>query len=128
MIRTTVVGSWPPAVEFTPVLEVYHQGQLPASETRPLDIQLDLPYFAMGLVDANDGWTTARAVAIIRVLFAGFTGIRRGVHFCNGDFMAQIRELLQYVPTERLLICPSCGLGWRTTVAIGKIQVMVEAI
>jgi len=164
------------------------------------DIQLDLPHVAMGLVDDQDGWTTERAVDLIRALFAGFTGIRRSVHFCYGDFMAQswttnrtfhqllptiqalagvidrvvlefslpeqwaerallaqipssievaagiidvksptietpaavvakIQELLPYVPAERLLICPSCGLGRRdTALAMGKAQVMVQAV
>ena len=329
MIRTTVVGSWPPAAEFIPALEAYHQGQLPPNETEPLlqqvaaqaiaeqcacglheytggetaadtfilhfpacltgieptadreawgnrgayrvvgplaapnglgiatafqreraldanitkvtlpgpseitmriepveerratwpavialirtemqacielgatDIQLDLPHVAMGLVDNEDGWTTESAVALIRALFAGFSGIRRSVHFCYGDFMAQswttnrtfhpllptiqaldgvidrvvlefslpeqwaerallaqipssmevaagiidvksptiettaevaakIQELLHYVPAERLLICPSCGLGRRdTALAMGKAQVMVQAV
>lgn len=329
MIRTTVVGSWPPAAEFTPALEAYHQGEVPSDEAEPLlrqvaaqaiaeqcacglheytggetsadtfilhfptcltgieptadreawgnrgtyrvvgpigapnglgiaaafrrersldakitkvtlpgpseitmriepeeeqraiwpaiidlirtevqvcidlgatDIQLDLPHVAMGLVDDKDGWTTASAVALIRALFAGFTGIRRSVHFCYGDFMAQswttnrtfhpllpaiqaldgvidrvvlefslpeqwaerallaqipnsmevavgiidvkaptietvakvtdkIQELLRYLPAERLLICPSCGLGRRkTALAIGKAQVMVQAV
>ncbi|MCE7982266.1 MAG: hypothetical protein DYG89_13805 [Caldilinea sp. CFX5] len=218
MIRTTVVGSWPPAAEFIPALEAYHQGRLSPEETEPLlqrvaaqaiaeqcacglqeytggetaadtfilhfpagltgieptedreawgnrgtycvvgplaapnglgiaaalqreraldakitkvtlpgpseitmriepvearratwpavidlirteiqacidlgatDIQLDLPHVAMGLVDNKDGWTTASAAALIHALFAGFTGIRRSVHFCYGDFMAQ---------------------------------------
>lgn len=329
MIRTTVVGSWPPAAEFIPALEKYHQGQTPAVAAEPLlqrtaalaiaqqcacglheytggetaadtfilhfprclagveptenteawggrgtyrvigpitaphglgiatayqreraidptimkvtlpgpseitmriepeearraiwpavialirdeiqvcidlgatDIQLDLPHVAMGLVDAEDGWTMDSAVAIIHAIFGGFTGIRRSIHFCYGDFMAQswtqnrtfhpllptiqalagmvdrlvlefslpeqwaerallaqippsievavgiidvkspviesvaavvaqIRELLRYVPAERLLICPSCGLGRRTTdLAIGKAQVMTEAV
>lgn len=164
------------------------------------DIQLDLPHMAMGLVDDEEGWTTARAVAMIRAIFAGFTGVRRSVHFCYGDFMAQswtmnrtfhpllptiqaldgvidrlvlefslpeqwaerallaqvpqrmevavgiidvkspvietvaeveakIHELLSYVPAERLLICPSCGLGRRNpALAIGKAQVMVQAV
>lgn len=164
------------------------------------DLQLDLPHVAMGLVDDKDGWTTASAVELIRALFDGFTGIRRSVHFCYGDFMAQswttnrtfhpllptigaldgvidrvvlefslpeqwaerallaqiprsievaagiidvkaptietpaavvakIQELLHYVPAERLLICPSCGLGRReTALAIGKAQVMVQAV
>ncbi|MEZ4737679.1 MAG: hypothetical protein R3E79_62180 [Caldilineaceae bacterium] len=329
MIRTTVVGSWPPAAAFIPTLEAYHRGQLPATEAEPLlqqvatvaiaeqcacglheytggetaadtfilhfpacltgveptddtaawggrgayrvvgpiaapqglgiaaafqrehaidsniykvtlpgpseitmriepvearrtlwpavieliraemracmvlgatDIQLDLPHLAMGLVDAQENWTTETAVAIIRALFADFTGIRRSVHFCYGDFMAQswtknrtfhpllptiqaldgivdrlvlefslpeqwaerallaqipasmevavgiidvkspviepvatveakIQELLRYVPAERLLICPSCGLGRRDTeLAIGKASVMVQAV
>lgn len=329
MIRTTVVGSWPPAAEFIPALEAYHQGELAPHETEPLlrqvaaqaiteqcacgiheytggetsadtfilhfpacltgveatadreawgnrgtyrvigtigapnglgiaaafqreraldanitkvtlpgpseitmriepiearratwpavidliraemqtcidlgatDIQLDLPHVAMGLVDNADGWTTESAVALIRALFAGFTNIRRSVHFCYGDFMAQswttnrtfhpllptiqaldgvidrvvlefslpeqwaerallaqipismevaagiidvksptietpaevatkIQELLRYVPAERLLICPSCGLGRREpALAIGKAQVMVQAV
>ena len=329
MIRTTVVGSWPPAAEFIPALEAYHQGELAPHETEPLlrqvaaqaiteqcacgiheytggetsadtfilhfpacltgveatadreawgnrgtyrvigtigapnglgiaaafqreraldanitkvtlpgpseitmriepiearratwpavidliraemqacidlgatDIQLDLPHVAMGLVDNADGWTTESAVALIRALFAGFTNIRRSVHFCYGDFMAQswttnrtfhpllptiqaldgvidrvvlefslpeqwaerallaqipismevaagiidvksptietpaevatkIQELLRYVPAERLLICPSCGLGRREpALAIGKVQVMVDAV
>ena len=329
MIRTTVVGSWPPAAEFIPALEAYHQGELAPHETEPLlrqvaaqaiteqcacgiheytggetsadtfilhfpacltgveatadreawgnrgtyrvigtigapnglgiaaafqreraldanitkvtlpgpseitmciepiearratwpavidliraemqacidlgatDIQLDLPHVAMGLVDNADGWTTESAVALIRALFAGFTNIRRSVHFCYGDFMAQswttnrtfhplvptiqaldgvidrvvlefslpeqwaerallaqipirmevaagiidvkspiietvadvaakIQELLRHVPAERLLICPSCGLGRREpALAIGKAQVMVDAV
>ena len=329
MIRTTVVGSWPPAAEFIPALEAYHQGELAPHETEPLlrqvaaqaiteqcacgiheytggetsadtfilhfpacltgveatadreawgnrgtyrvigtigapnglgiaaafqreraldanitkvtlpgpseitmriepiearqatwpavielirtemqtcidlgatDIQLDLPHVAMGLVDNADGWTTESAVALIRALFAGFTNIRRSVHFCYGDFMAQswttnrtfhpllptiqaldgvidrvvlefslpeqwaerallaqipirmevaagiidvkspiietvadvaakIQELLRHVPAERLLICPSCGLGRREpALAIGKAQVMVQAV
>lgn len=329
MIRTTVVGSWPPAAEFVPALEVYHQGGLHSEESEPLlrqvaaqaiaeqcacglheytggetsadtfilhfpacltgieptedreswgdrgtyrvvgpigapnglgiarafqreraldanitkvtlpgpseitmriepmeerratwpavieliraemqacidlgatDIQLDLPHVAMGLVDGADGWTTESAVALIRSIFAGFTGIRRSIHFCYGDFMAQswttnrtfhqllptiqaldgvidrvvlefslpeqwaerallaqipssievaagiidvkaptietsaevvakIQELLHYVPAERLLICPSCGLGRReTALALGKAQVMVQAV
>lgn len=329
MIRTTVVGSWPPAAEFFPALEAYHEGRLSPDETEPLlrqiaaraiaeqcacglheytggetsadtfilhfpacltgieptadteawgnrgtyrvigpigapnglgiaaafqreraldakitkvtlpgpseitmriepvedrraiwpavidliraemqaciglgatDIQLDLPHVAMGLVDGVDGWTTESAVALIRALFAGFAGIRRSIHFCYGDFMAQswttnrtfhqllptiealdgeidrvvlefslpeqwaerallaqiprsievaagiidvkaptietpamvvakIQELLHYVPPERLLICPSCGLGRReTALAIGKAQVMVQAV
>jgi len=329
MIRTTVVGSWPPAAEFIPTLEAYHQGQLPATEAEPLlqrvaaiaiaeqcacglheytggetsadtfilhfpgcltgvertedteawggrgayrvvgpiaaphglgiaaayqreraidstihkvtlpgpseitmriepvearrgiwpavieliraemracialgatDIQLDLPHIAMGLVDTQEGWTTESAVAIIRAIFAGFTGVRRSIHFCYGDFMAQswtenrtfhpllptiqaldgvvdrlvlefslpeqwaerallaqipasmevavgiidvkspiiepvaeaeakIHELLHYVPVERLLICPSCGLGRRDTeLAMSKAGVMVQAV
>lgn len=164
------------------------------------DIQLDLPHVAMGLADDEEGWTTARAVAMIHAIFAGFTEIRRSIHFCYGDFMAQswtqnrafhpllptiqaldgvvdrlvlefslpeqwaerallaqipasmevavgivdvkspqieavatlveqIHELLRYVPAERLLICPSCGLGRRTTdLAIGKAQAMVQAV
>ena len=164
------------------------------------DIQLDLPHVAMGLVDDKDGWTTESAAALIRSIFVGFTGIRRSIHFCYGDFMAQswttnrtfhpllptiqaldgvidrvvlefslpeqwaeralltqipnsievaagiidvkspvietvadvvakIQELLRYVPAERLLICPSCGLGRRDlALAIGKAQVMVDAV
>lgn len=164
------------------------------------DLQLDLPHVAMGLVDSKDGWTTESAAALIRALFAGFTGVRRSLHFCYGDFMAQswttnrtfhpllptiealdgvidrvvlefslpeqwaerallaqipnsmevavgiidvkaptvetvaevtgkIQELLHYLPPERLLICPSCGLGRReTALAIGKAQVMVQAV
>lgn len=53
------------------------------------DIQLDLPHIAMGLVDAQAGWTTAKAVQIIRAIFADFSGVRRSIHFCYGDFMAQ---------------------------------------
>ncbi len=329
MIRTTVVGSWPPAAEFIPALEAYHQGELAPHETEPLlrqvaaqaiteqcacgiheytggetsadtfilhfpacltgieptedreawgnrgtyrvigpigapnglgiaaafqreraldanitkvtlpgpseitmriepiearqatwpavieliraemqacidlgatDIQLDLPHVAMGLVDRADGWTTENAAALIRSIFVGFTGVRRSIHFCYGDFMAQswttnrtfhpllptiqaldgvidrvvlefslpeqwaerallaqipirmevaagiidvkspiietvadvaakIQELLRYVPAERLLICPSCGLGRREpALAIGKAQVMVDAV
>lgn len=164
------------------------------------DIQLDLPHIAMGLVDSEDDWATERAVAMIQAIFAGIPGIRRSIHFCYGDFMAQswtenrtfhpllptiqaldgtvdrlvlefslpeqwaerallaqippsmevaagiidvkspeiesveavetkIRELLRYVPAERLLICPSCGLGRRNPeLAMGKAQVMVQAV
>lgn len=164
------------------------------------DIQLDLPHVAMGLVDGQAGWTTETAVAIIRAIFANLPEIRRSIHFCYGDFMAQswttnrtfhpllptiqaldgvvdrlvlefslpeqwaerallaqipasmevavgiidvksptietvaeveskIAELLRYVPANRLLICPSCGLGRRDTVrAMGKATVMVQAV
>lgn len=163
------------------------------------DLQLDLPHIAMGLVDQANNWTTDKAIAIIRSLFAEFSGIRRSVHFCYGDFGAQtwtknrnfapllptiqaldgvidrvvlefslpeqwadrallaqipasieiaagiidvksprfetvaevqakIKELLRFVPAERLLICPSCGFGRRNTeMAIAKTTVMVEA-
>jgi 5-methyltetrahydropteroyltriglutamate--homocysteine methyltransferase len=53
------------------------------------DIQIDLPHIAMGLVDQEDGWSTARAVRMIQSIFAGFHGIRRSIHFCYGDFEAQ---------------------------------------
>ena len=164
------------------------------------EIQLDLPHVAMGLVDAQAGWTTETAVAIIRAIFADLPAIRRSIHLCYGDFMAQswttnrtfhpllpmiqaldgvvdrlvlefslpeqwaerallaqipasmevaagiidvkaptiesvaevaskIEELLRYVPANRLLICPSCGLGRRdTALAMGKATVMVQAV
>lgn len=53
------------------------------------DIQLDLPHLAMGLVDQKWGWTTPAAVELIQQLFAGFSGIRRSIHLCYGDFEAQ---------------------------------------
>ncbi|MCB0158731.1 MAG: hypothetical protein KDD83_11420 [Caldilineaceae bacterium] len=41
----------------------------------------------------------------------------------------KIYALLEYVPPERLLICPSCGLGRRTVeLAVAKATVMVEAV
>jgi 5-methyltetrahydropteroyltriglutamate--homocysteine methyltransferase len=41
---------------------------------------------------------------------------------------ARIGELISYVPAQRLLICPSCGLGRRNTaMAIGKTTAMVQA-
>jgi 5-methyltetrahydropteroyltriglutamate--homocysteine methyltransferase len=164
------------------------------------DIQLDLPHIAMGLVDGEEGWTPENTAAMIQAIFAGFRGIRRSIHFCYGDFMAQswtenrtfhpllptiqaldgtvdrlvlefslpeqwaerallaqiptnmevaagiidvkspiiesidevvakIHELLRYVPAERLLICPSCGLGRRKPeLAIAKAQVMTQAV
>jgi 5-methyltetrahydropteroyltriglutamate--homocysteine methyltransferase len=162
------------------------------------EVQIDLPHIAMGLVD--DEMTTDDAVDIIRTLFAGFTGVRRSIHFCYGDFGAQtwtrnrsfhpllptikqldgvvdrvvlelslpeqwqerqllseipasietalgivdvkstaiesvddlvtkISELMSIVPAERLLICPSCGLGRRNVeMAIGKAAAMVAAV
>lgn len=53
------------------------------------DIQLDLPHVAMGLVDAQAGWNTESAVSLIRAIFADIPDIRRSIHFCYGDFMAQ---------------------------------------
>ena len=50
------------------------------------DVQLDLPHVAMGTAD---GWWDGDAVGIIHNIFAGFTGIRRSVHFCYGDFQAR---------------------------------------
>jgi len=42
---------------------------------------------------------------------------------------AKIQELLCYVPAERLLICPSCGLGRRNTeLALGKVSQLVRAV
>src|SRR5262249_47982907 len=44
------------------------------------------------------------------------------------ELQAKMRELLQFVPAERLLIAPSCGLGRRnSTMAIGKVTAMVTA-
>lgn len=45
------------------------------------------------------------------------------------ELVAKIRELLNYMPTERLLICPSCGFGQRNVgLAMGKAEAMVEAV
>ena len=45
------------------------------------------------------------------------------------DVDSKIRELLNYIPGNRLLICPSCGLGRRTVkLATGKVKAMVEAV
>jgi 5-methyltetrahydropteroyltriglutamate--homocysteine methyltransferase len=44
------------------------------------------------------------------------------------ELQAKMRELLRFVPAERLLIAPSCGLGRRdTAMAIGKVTAMVSA-
>src|SRR5438045_2563721 len=36
MIRTTVVGSWPPSQAYTGPLQRYHRGDLPPAEVEPL--------------------------------------------------------------------------------------------
>jgi 5-methyltetrahydropteroyltriglutamate--homocysteine methyltransferase len=44
------------------------------------------------------------------------------------ELQAKMRELLRFVPAERLLIAPSCGLGRRDpAMAIGKVTAMVAA-
>jgi 5-methyltetrahydropteroyltriglutamate--homocysteine methyltransferase len=44
------------------------------------------------------------------------------------EIQEKIRELLNYLPAERLLICPSCGFGRRDLhIAIGKTKAMVSA-
>jgi 5-methyltetrahydropteroyltriglutamate--homocysteine methyltransferase len=44
------------------------------------------------------------------------------------ELQEKMRELLRYVPAERLLIAPSCGLGRRdTAMAAGKVTAMVAA-
>lgn len=53
------------------------------------DVQLDVPHIAMGLADGHSGWTPATAAATIGAIFDGYTGFRRSVHFCYGDFDAQ---------------------------------------
>jgi 5-methyltetrahydropteroyltriglutamate--homocysteine methyltransferase len=45
------------------------------------------------------------------------------------DIDSKIRELLNYLPGDRLLICPSCGLGRRNVeLATGKVKAMVQAV
>lgn len=45
------------------------------------------------------------------------------------EIEAKILELLNYVPPERLLICPSCGFGRRNpALAINKSRAMVQAV
>jgi methionine synthase II (cobalamin-independent) len=45
------------------------------------------------------------------------------------DIDSKIRELLNYLPSDRLLICPSCGLGRRNVeLATGKVKAMVQAV
>ena len=45
------------------------------------------------------------------------------------DLVTKITELLQFVPAERLLICPSCGFGRRDTgMATTKTTAMVQAV
>lgn len=71
------------------------------------DIQLDLPHIAMGLVDNQNGWTSEKATTLIRSIFQGFSGIRRSVHFCYGDFGAQTwttnRNFAPLLPTIQAL-------------------------
>lgn len=45
------------------------------------------------------------------------------------EIETKILELLNYVPPERLLICPSCGFGRRNpALAINKSRMMVQAV
>jgi 5-methyltetrahydropteroyltriglutamate--homocysteine methyltransferase len=45
------------------------------------------------------------------------------------EIRAKLRELLNYVPARRLLVCPSCGLGRRNPqMAIDKCEAMVRAV
>lgn len=45
------------------------------------------------------------------------------------EIASKIRELLTYVSADRLLICPSCGLGRRNVeLATGKVTAMVQAV
>ena len=60
---------------------------------------------------------------------AGIIDVKSPTIETPAEVATKIQELLRYVPAERLLICPSCGLGRREpALAIGKVQVMVDAV
>ena len=60
---------------------------------------------------------------------AGIVDVKSPVVEAQSDLRAKITELMRFVPAERLLICPSCGFGRRTTeIAIRKVTAMVEAV
>lgn len=102
------------------------------------DLQLDLPHIAMGLVDQANGWTTEKAVAIIRSLFAGFSGVRRSVHFCYGDFDAQTwtknRNFAPLLPTiqaldgviDRVVLEFSLPEQWADRALLAQIPASIE--
>lgn len=60
---------------------------------------------------------------------AGIVDVKSPVVESTAELEAKIEQLLNYVPDDRLLICPSCGFGRRNTaLAIDKSSVMVRAV
>ena len=60
---------------------------------------------------------------------AGIVDVKSPIVESPEELVAKIKQLLQYVPANRLLICPSCGLGRRhEELAIQKAAAMVKAV
>lgn len=60
---------------------------------------------------------------------AGIVDVKSPTIETSESLVARIEELLHYVSAERLLICPSCGLGRRNVeLAVGKVSQMVQAV
>ncbi|HZO91335.1 MAG TPA: hypothetical protein VFB38_23630 [Chthonomonadaceae bacterium] len=60
---------------------------------------------------------------------AGIVDVKSPTIESSEELDYKIEELLRYMSAERLLICPSCGLGRRNVeLAIGKVSRMVEAV
>ncbi len=59
---------------------------------------------------------------------AGIVDVKSPVVESDEQLRGKIAELLGYVPVDRLLICPSCGLGRRdVAIATAKVTAMVRA-
>lgn len=60
---------------------------------------------------------------------AGIVDVKSPKVEAHESLIARVQELLLYVPAERLLICPSCGLGRRNVeLAMGKASQMVQSV
>lgn len=77
-------------------------------------------------------WAERRLLAELPAsmeIAAGIVDVKSPDVESRADLVRKIHALLEYVPPERLLICPSCGLGRRSVeLAMAKTQVMVEAV
>lgn len=60
---------------------------------------------------------------------AGIVDVKSPRVATSPEIAEQIAQLLDYVPQERLLICPSCGFGRRNTeLAVNKSNAMTQAV
>ena len=60
---------------------------------------------------------------------AGIVDVKSPTLEPSENLAPKIEELLLYVPADRLLICPSCGLGRRNVeLAVGKVSQMVQTV
>lgn len=101
------------------------------------DIQLDLPHVAMGLVD-DEEWNTQSATELVATILTGFTGIRRSIHFCYGDFSAKTwtdnRNFHALLPTiqaldgivDRVVLEFSLPEQWAERALLAEIPASIE--
>jgi 5-methyltetrahydropteroyltriglutamate--homocysteine methyltransferase len=95
---------------------------------RALDGVIDRVHLELSLPEQWAEREHLREVPASMEVVAGIVDVKDPRVETVPELQEKMRELLRYLPAERLLIAPSCGLGRRdTAMAVGKATAMVAA-